>query len=259
MNESNNRTPGPTSTGTAKLLTYPAAYKPRSIREQIYILRLMFPEMRMHKDDVWNAECLANRPPPDGAEAWFAVPVWQRIAPTYEQALVKMLKALARGREVREADIEWLPADLGSRKLRKNENSAKLLKLLYDRQEAPDGILVIPAQLGLLYQRMEIKQVQAAFRENEFHLDAFTVASILLTHPERLDDDDIFGSLWIHAAGDEVSVEEDPLEFRFGMGFGFGGADDVMTLSPEEPDEHDGMSAFATGFVPEALEDSETP
>ena len=240
--------PDPTKLG------YPSGHKPRSVKDQLYILKLLFPEILGYGDDTYNAECLADRPPPDGAEAWFAVPNWRFIAPTYQQALVEMLKILARGRHFEPMDIVWYQ-DLKPHMLRTYDRCAELFKLLRDRQAVPENVLIVPAQLGLRYRGLSIMEARKIFRDDEFGLDPFTIASILLTHPERLDEEDRHGHLWIKCGGSELSVDEDPPDFAFGVGFGFENADEHLTVAPVHSEESGTFMSVATGFVPEPLED----
>ena len=44
-------------------------------------------------------EKLARRPLPEGAEAWFAIPRWQALAPTYNEAVEMVLGVLAPKRK----------------------------------------------------------------------------------------------------------------------------------------------------------------
>ena len=66
-------------------LGYLSGYKPKSITEQIKILNQLFPNIGFAK------EKLADGQLPLGAEGWFAIPRWKKIAPTYGEAVQKVL------------------------------------------------------------------------------------------------------------------------------------------------------------------------
>ena len=67
--------------------TYPAGYRPKPVVDQIARLRALFSELK----DASYDETLPPRPLPEGAEAWFAIPRWDLIAPTYNAALDTVL------------------------------------------------------------------------------------------------------------------------------------------------------------------------
>ncbi len=62
---------------------YFSGYKPKGIIEQTNILRQFFPGIGSAD------EKLAEQPLPPNAEGWFAIPRWEKIAPTYGEAVGK--------------------------------------------------------------------------------------------------------------------------------------------------------------------------
>ena len=72
--------------------TYPPSYRVRPIEAQVSELRKLFPSLG------GCAEKLARRPLPEGAEAWFAIPRWRALAPTYNEAVEVVLEVLASKR-----------------------------------------------------------------------------------------------------------------------------------------------------------------
>ena len=66
--------------------------KPKSITEQCNILRQIFPGVG------YADEKLAEGELPRYAEGWFAIPKWQTIAPTYAEAVQKVLDAIKTAR-----------------------------------------------------------------------------------------------------------------------------------------------------------------
>ena len=65
----------------------------KPIEAQVTTLRKLFPSL---------GSCMVRigrRPLPEGAEAWFAIPRWQALAPTYEEAVELVLETLAQQRK----------------------------------------------------------------------------------------------------------------------------------------------------------------
>ena len=60
---------------------YPTTYRVRPIEAQVTELRKLFPSLGSCQ------EKLARRELPEGAEAWFAVPRWQALGSTYNEAV----------------------------------------------------------------------------------------------------------------------------------------------------------------------------
>jgi hypothetical protein len=154
---------------------YPPTYRVRPIEAQATELRKAFPMLGgCH-------ERLARRPLPEGAEAWFAIPRWEALAPTYNGAVEKLLEVLAVKRKFSNRII----GKLGDKFLRQSERSKLAEKILAEQQQGND-LLVVGAQMGLLHRGSSARRTRVALAGNEFSLGVFAFASILLTHPERL-------------------------------------------------------------------------
>ena len=174
---------------------YPPTYQVRPIEAQVSELRKLFPSLHSCQ------EKLARRQLPEGAEAWFAIPRWQALAPTYNEAVEMILAVMASKRRF----SNRIAGKLGAIYLRQSERSKLAEKILADQQGDSD-ILVLGAQAGLLHRGCSARRTRAAMAGNEFGLGVFTFASILLTHPERLSTGD---TLMIDCGGDEYSVRGD--------------------------------------------------
>jgi len=172
-------------------LGYLSGYKPKSITEQIKILNQLFPNIGFAK------EKLADGQLPLGAEGWFAIPRWKKIAPTYGEAVQKVLDLIKRTRKGE--FYNYCDEQLGPQYLRQSLKTIKAFQKLGDQQNGYD-ILVIPAQFGLRHRGRSVRRARECMSTNEFGLNAFAVGIMILTHPERLMDND---DLWIDCAGDE--------------------------------------------------------
>ena len=72
---------------------YLSGYKPKGITEQTNILRQLISGIGFAD------EKLALRPLPENAEGWFAIPKWQSVAPTYGEAVQKVLDLIKKTRD----------------------------------------------------------------------------------------------------------------------------------------------------------------
>lgn len=122
-----------------KLVTYvyPARYHPKSITEQTNILREFFPGIGYANEKI------VEQSLPERAEAWFAIPRWENIAATYNEAVQKVLWRIE---EQRKGNI-IAEKNLGSQYLRELPNKVQKLQILAEQQKGYD-ILVVPAQFG---------------------------------------------------------------------------------------------------------------
>src|SRR5262249_37826758 len=136
---------------------------------------------------------------PAGAEAWFIIPDWRRVAANYNSALTEVLAVLARLRDTSLSRLDRLGPD----RLRQHERTAALSARL-TRLPGTDFI-AIAAQFGVRHRGRSIRHARELFEAGEFGLGAFAVASMLLTHPERLSQSD---QLYVDCAGDEYSASD---------------------------------------------------
>lgn len=172
---------------------YPPNYRVRSIEAQVSELRRAFPEL------VVCNEKLARHKLPENAEAWFAIPRWQSLAPTYNEATEKMINVLAEKRRLSNRLIN----KLGEKYLRPTERTKLAQQILCDQQQGAD-ILVIAAQFGLLHRGSSARRTRVELAGNEYCLGLFAIAAMLLTHPERLSSSE---TLMVDCGGDEYSAQ----------------------------------------------------
>jgi hypothetical protein len=174
---------------------YPPTYRVRPIEAQVSELRKLFPSLASCQ------EKLARRELPEGAEAWFAIPRWQSLASTYNEAVEMVVGILAAKRRF----SNRIAGKLGAMYLRQAERSKLAEKILGEQQEGND-ILVLGAQAGMLHRGSSARRTRVSMAGNEFGLGVFSFGCMLLTHPERLSTGD---TLMIDCGGDEYSVRGD--------------------------------------------------
>jgi hypothetical protein len=181
---------------------YPDGYAVKTLEQQTDILRKVLPALSTGSDVGGHVAFLdayrANTKLPVGAEGFFIVPRWQKIAGTYGDALETVLALLAKSRNF----YNWRSGQLGKKQLRQSVRTSAMLAKLAEGQ--PGDFIILPAQLGLRHRGRSVRRAREVFLGNEFGLDAFTVACILLTHPER---EQVWEQLHIDCAGDEYSPD----------------------------------------------------
>ncbi len=211
-----------------------SGYRPRDVSGQTERLRKIFPGVGYADISI------ASQPLPKGAEGWFAIPRWSALAPSYIEAVERVLgclKELRRGRTWNEREDE-----LYLMRLRESERARNAFEVLGERQKGRN-ILVLPAQLGVFHGGRSVRRAREVMRRSEFGLGAYAVGIALLTHPERLRH---YLDLWIDCAGDEYGLEEDDTRSR-APNFRFG--DGLLTFDVGRVDFIGAHYGSATGFV----------
>lgn len=154
---------------------YPDGWGLRPVQEQLAVLAGFFPQLN------WAASVPASLP--EGAEGWLVVPKPSRIAESYCEALERVISCLARSGP---AFSNSRDGKLDSEYLRLTERTRQALDQL--EGSTPGDYLVLAVQCGLRYRPSSVSDARHMLRGHEFGLGPFEVASLLLTHPERLSD-----------------------------------------------------------------------
>ncbi|MBU6370728.1 MAG: hypothetical protein KGH93_00885 [Patescibacteria group bacterium] len=240
---------------------YPAGYRfAKPVEEQIKRLRKLFPGIADDTDPRLSFR-VKSRPfdLPDGAEGWFAVPNWRAYSEIfgerYDQAAEKVFSVIPqifksgfdadceylkekKDKEKRASRKTWLhsllsfkPIGPGFQYLRENILKETLMIDLVARQQYP-SILLFPAQFGICHRGESNKRaLRFGLSNGEFGLGAFEIGCMLLTHPERLINQDNLG---IDCAGDELYPWPDTHKHR-GVYFDYRG--DMVRFSWKSGEE----------------------
>src|SRR3989344_5429224 len=217
---------------------YPNGYTVRGITEQTNILRQLFPGIGFAD------EKLADQPLPPNAEGWFAIPKWEKFAPTYGEAVEKVLAMIGSKRKF----YNYRDDQLGSDHLRQHAKTAKMFQKLGDGQKDHD-ILVVPAQFGLRHRGRSVRRAREVFMANEFGLGVYAVGIMLLTHPER---EVQWEQLHVDCAGDEFNVSVSAVCFGRALYFNFD--DDRVGFDAGDVSDAYVDCDSASGFLPQQLE-----
>jgi hypothetical protein len=182
---------------------------PRSITEQCNILRQIFPGVGFAD------EKLAEREVPKHTEGWFAIPKWQTVAPTYAEAVQKVLDAIKKARNGK--FYNYRDGQIVNERLRQSAKTEAVFQKLGDEQKDHD-ILVVAAQFGLRHRGRSVRRAREVMQTNECGLGAFAVGIMILTHPERLSH---YDDLWIDCTGDEFDDPDADVRFDHAPIFNF--------------------------------------
>jgi hypothetical protein len=116
---------------------YLSGYKPKGIAEQASILRQLFSGIGSINEQ------LVQRPLPENAEGWFAIPRWQKIAPTYAEAVQKVLDTIEK---TRGNLYNYRGGQIDAQHLRQSAKTAKMFEVFGEQQKDCD-ILVISSSV----------------------------------------------------------------------------------------------------------------
>ena len=149
----------------------------KSIPEQVSILHKFLPNGGFADGKI------AKRKLPKGAGGWLACPKWQTVASTYVEAVRKVANILMKSRNGEFYNED--PRDFEG--LFQLPHVKNCFKQLAEKQNGYD-ILVLAAQSGSRRKNYSgfNGRDHKLFNANEFGLDTFTCAIMLLTHPEIL-------------------------------------------------------------------------
>jgi len=170
---------------------YLSGYKPKGVTEQTNRLRELFPGIGYANEKIAEGQL------PQHAEGWFAIPKWQSVAPTYHEAVLKVLELIKNDRNGK--FYNYREGQIDDKRLHETVKKKATFTELAKAQEDFD-ILVVPAQFGIRHRGRSVRRAREVFTSNEYGLGAFEIGIMILTHPERLQH---YDDLWIDCAGDE--------------------------------------------------------
>lgn len=165
-------------------------------------------------DVEWAREKWKNLP--DGAEKLFLIPQLEKIAPTYEQVCYKVSNLILQTRSGKFYSHSF-EGKFGLDQLRQSARSVSFWNKLDAEQKGHD-LLVVPAQFGLRHSGRSFRRACEVMDENECGLGVFAVGTMLLTHPERLQQESISRILRINCS-DEYNDSNANDRFVHVMGF----------------------------------------
>ncbi|MDO8579378.1 MAG: hypothetical protein Q7R72_00710 [bacterium] len=201
---------------------YLSDYKaPKPIHEQVKIIHQLFRNVSwgLFRNVSWGYFRPDERTVavPSGAEGLFAIPKWQTIAPTYSEAIQKVLDAIKKVRYGK--FVNYRDGQINEQRLRQTAKTKTAFDMLGDEQKDHD-ILVVSAQFGIRHRGRSVRRAREVFSQNEFGLGAFAVGIMILTHAKRFQH---YDDLWIDCAGDEFDDPYAGVRFAQAPYFGWHG------------------------------------
>jgi len=180
-----------TASNESKSRNYSCKFE--SVSEQIKVLKHFFCGL-----DYAN-ERIARKHLPEGAEGYFAIPRFEKIAPTYYEAtqrVVNLIKQVYNNSSSNYREENFDPLILCQA-----EKKVQAFQEISQEQKSCD-ILIIPAQFGSRYAGLSMGSVRAEMSDNEFGLGVYEIGIMLLTTPNRLCNN----SLLIDCVGDSFAL-----------------------------------------------------
>ncbi len=226
--------------------------KARPAGEQIAVLR----QYDWGRDVEWTLndaqQKLLAGPLPQGAEGYFAVVFDRTMVMHYEEEANidqsgPVTLALNALRDEREGLlVNNREGMLGPQHYRRNKKSAEKMKLLWESQGRPSGIILIPAQLGREHRGKSPLRACVVIRGSEFPLDAYETIQMVLTHKNRLSHSD---DLWLDLPGAEYSPGADGVfDLALSLEFDVDRVRFIRRAADYAYDQH----GSASGFLPES-------
>lgn len=160
---------------------YPEEFAPKAIIDQINILHQLFPELSIDLALKFVSEILPNIIAPDIDGSWFpsAIPAWEKIGRTYNEAVEKILKVLAGTRLY----YNQCESELRSQFLQQQERSILMYEEL--KRQQPGDIKIVYSQFGMRHRGRSTRRGIEVFHPDECGHGLFSGAALTLTHPER--------------------------------------------------------------------------
>ncbi len=218
---------------------YLSGYKQaNAATDQFAAIKSIFPQAESY--DM----ALAAKDAPVGSEGNFLILPWQKVAPTYREAVEIVLAKLKETRNGRFQNSR--NGQLGPSYLREGDKKIKAMKKIAVEQSGHD-VLVVSTQLGIRHRGRSVRRALAVMSGNEIGLGAYEIGFILLTHQNRLQH---FDGLWIDAAGDEFAPDADG-DFCRAPCFDFdGGGLGFDAYDVDNPHEYCGSASAFVVVVP---------
>lgn len=216
---------------------YPEGYAVKPVCEQLVELSKHFPELDTSSVLACSKE---TRELPAGAEGWFAVPKWEKVGKTYNDALKTVLTKIAGSRKF----YNYRKGNLGPKYLRLSERTSTALEMLGKNQEG--DYLLIPAQFGMRHRGRSVRRVRELIgNSSEFGLGSFAVVCMTLAHPEQFIR---WEQLHVDCAGDEYAPDADGV---FSCAPLFFWSDGEVRFSAYWVDSPSSGPGSASGFLPQ--------
>jgi len=177
---------------------YPLNHRPLSIVEQIEILCQYWPMLNADAAIRYARQVWPSLETPDWVEGPFALIRPGFFSEVYTDEITEVFRVLSETAYCRFND--QLKGRRGQEHLRQSQHDAHALQVIARQQNS--DILIVGAQFGLRHRGRSARRALAVMDRCEFGIGVKDAATMLLTHPSRLNGPDY---LWLECPGDEYS------------------------------------------------------
>ncbi len=240
---------------------YLSGYKPEGedINRQVGELQKLFSDLGGPNPEYLQKVQSGAIVVPQHGEKFFAIPnIWKKggipaiFGTTYTAALQKVLDKIE---ETRKGKFHNYRKDqINEDRIRQSSRTKKFMGELSEAQGNPD-ILLLPAQFGIRHRGRSVRRGREviAGTSGEFGLGAFTIGTMLLTHPNRLEH---YDDLWLDC---DDEFDDPASDVRFGRSPCFIFSDDRVRFGALYVGNADGGYGMSSGFPPQIVPCTSTP
>lgn len=151
---------------------YPEQYKQKSVWDQIDMIQEVMPI----DFDEGEVEKILSLPLPERAEGLFVVP---RQSGSYINEIEKSLSVISESRKF------YSHCQFRKKDIRRQERTRQAISFIERSQKSMGDIIIIPAQFGLYYKGLSVKETERKMSPREFGLGVHEVSWMLFTHHGR--------------------------------------------------------------------------
>ena len=240
---------------------YRSGYKPEGedIDRQVELLQKLFPGLGDANPEYLQQVKSGVVKVPTHGEKFFAIPnIWKKggipaiFGSTYSGALQKVLDKIEETREGKFHNFR--KGQIDEKHIRQSARTKKFMGELSEAQGNPD-ILIICAQFGIRHRGRSVRRGREviAGTSGEFGLGAFTIGTMLLTHPNRLEH---YDDLWLDC---DDEFDDPASDVRFGRSPCFSFSGDKVGFDASYVGPADECYGVSSGFPPQIVPCTSNP
>lgn len=175
--------------------------KPKSVTDQIDILRSYWPQLIPDKALAYYEEVYSHLRLPDWVEGAFVIIRPGYFSQLHGEEVYEIYSAVNKAFGFKDYRSEQVP--------HMNERNRRIIDERYTQLDSDIGI--IPGQFGLKFQGTPVINATSKLEKSELLAGVMATGAMLITHPERLTKET---DMWAICGGDEFSDEWVPY-FKF--------------------------------------------
>lgn len=204
---------------------YNPEYRVEPIEGQIYKLKQIFPVLGGFNTAIYDSIMEGKRAVDVDMEEFFVYPHWSRIAPSYIEAVKKLLDVLL---DVIPGGIHDRLTEYGGILIAETPHKMFCVYKTLIKQDA--DLLILPAQFGVQQRGRDIQSTEDLIHRKEFMLGIYEVLIMLISHPNIIANPD---DIRLLIGGDIVKPHENTSQINsYGFQLSFSPVNRIeMTLA----------------------------